>query len=76
MPVVLERTASGDFDGRCLDIGLINNMPDAALESTEAAVHRNTRRCRVRRRGPFETIFVAGCAALRRRPALSERVLF
>ena len=35
MPVVLERSASGDFDGRCLDIGLINNMPDAALESTE-----------------------------------------
>jgi homoserine O-succinyltransferase len=35
MSVVLERSASGDFDGRCLDIGLINNMPDAALESTE-----------------------------------------
>jgi homoserine O-succinyltransferase len=35
MPVVLERSASGDFDGRSLDIGLINNMPDAALESTE-----------------------------------------
>jgi homoserine O-succinyltransferase/O-acetyltransferase len=35
MPVVLERSASGDFDGSCLDIGLINNMPDAALESTE-----------------------------------------
>jgi homoserine O-succinyltransferase len=35
MPVVLERSASGEFDGRCLDVGLINNMPDAALESTE-----------------------------------------
>ena len=35
MPVVLERSASGDFDGHCLDVGLINNMPDAALESTE-----------------------------------------
>jgi homoserine O-succinyltransferase/O-acetyltransferase len=42
MPVVLDRStaakASVEFresDGRCLDIGLINNMPDTALESTE-----------------------------------------
>jgi homoserine O-succinyltransferase/O-acetyltransferase len=35
MPVVLDWSASEDFGDRCLDIGLINNMPDAALESTE-----------------------------------------
>ena len=42
MPVMLDRSVAAkasvefrDSDGYCLDIGLINNMPDAALESTE-----------------------------------------
>jgi homoserine O-succinyltransferase/O-acetyltransferase len=35
MTVVLDWSASEDCGDRCVDIGLINNMPDAALESTE-----------------------------------------
>src|SRR2546428_9722565 len=38
MPICLERKAavkSRGTDATCLEIGLVNNMPDAALEATE-----------------------------------------
>src|SRR3989442_1886093 len=36
MAVCLERGPSGHgSDANCLEIGLVNNMPDAALEATE-----------------------------------------
>jgi homoserine O-succinyltransferase len=35
MPVLMERDRSGQRLGRFLEIGLVNNMPDAALQSTE-----------------------------------------
>ncbi len=34
MPVCLSRDSSG-YDGNCLDIGLVNNMPGKALQATE-----------------------------------------
>src|SRR2546426_9430860 len=35
MPVLLDRGLLGNRVERFLEIGLVNNMPDAALESTE-----------------------------------------
>ncbi len=35
MPVLMDRDRSGKRLGRFLEIGLVNNMPDAALQSTE-----------------------------------------
>lgn len=35
MPVLLSRDSSGRDPGNCIDIGLVNNMPGKALQSTE-----------------------------------------
>ena len=58
-----------------IEIGLVNNMPDAALEATERQFLELARRGRGRQLGAPAVLLAAGRAAQRARPQLSQPIL-